>query len=609
MSEYFKPALKAFPTQVGVYRMYDAHGKMLYVGKARNLRKRITQYYQRRLDTKTQVLMAQVGDIQTTVTSDETEAFLLEANLIKEFKPRYNILLRDDKSYPYLYLNTHETFPRLDFYRGAKKAQGQYFGPFPDAGSVRENLALVQKLFKLRQCTDHFFKSRLKPCLQYQIKRCTAPCVGYVDANSYRQQVEEALLFLEGKNEEVINRFRDKMEEASTRQDYETAAAYRDHVAKLRHLQKQQFIVQDQGDIDVVGVSAHLGYVGFEILFVRRGRLIGQKAFFPRMPKDTSIDEALTAFLAQYYLSDLRKDNWPARVLLGEKLKERIWVERALSQKLNQTFRISDQKRLPYKRWQQLANANAKHALLQHLSSQNTVRMQLDALQFACHLPNPIFRLECFDVSHTMGKETVAACVVFAESGFIKSAYRRFNITDVTPGDDYGALSQAVVRRYARLKSGGGDLPDVIVIDGGKGQLRCLATVFEELQISGVVLLAVAKGLGRKRGLETIYRWENARAVRLEAMAEHHPVAMQLLQLVRDEAHRFSVLGHRAKRQKRQITSPLQNIPGIGPGRRRALLRHFGGLQELRKANVDEISKVSGISEKLAQQLYDILHQ
>lgn len=585
--------------------MQDTHGKIIYVGKARNLQKRISSYFRSLLDNKTQAMMSQVASIQTIITASENEALLLEANLIKQIHPRYNVLLRDDKSYPYLYLSTHQKFPRLDFYRGSKSAPGRYFGPFPNAGSVRDNLALIQKLFRLRQCNDTFFKNRTRPCLQYQIKRCTAPCVGYVDEFNYSQQVNDAILFLDGKNHEVVEKLIARMETASQELQYEAAAFYRDQIAQLRRIQKQQFIIGDQGNIDVIGVSQSMGSIGFTILFIRGGRLIGDRAFFPNIPAGTETSTALSAFITQYYLSPARNDDIPERVVLSEPVADRLWIQNALSAELKRKIMIIETQRAPYIAWQRMAKDNAAQALAQHVATKNSVAVKLDALQRALHLPNPLRRIECFDVSHTMGEATVASCVVFTEEGASKKDYRRFNITDITPGDDYAALRQALTRRYTRLKESGSELPDLLIIDGGLGQLRQGAEVLEELQVSGVVLIGVAKGPERKPGHEKLYRWDK----KLEIHLKSDDVALHLIQYIRDEAHRFAITAHRAKRHKGRLESPLQQIEGIGPKRRQQLLKHFGGLQELRKASVTEISQVPGISPVVAQRIYDVLHR
>ncbi|WP_040939716.1 excinuclease ABC subunit UvrC [Coxiella burnetii] len=597
--------LKTLPTGSGVYQMQDAQGKVIYVGKARNLQKRVSSYFRRQLDSKTQAMMAQVQSIQTTITRNENEALLLEASFIKQFRPRYNVLLRDDKSYPYLYLATHQKFPLLDFYRGAKKAPGRYFGPYPNAGSVRENLALIQKLFKLRQCSESFFKNRTRPCLQYQIKRCTAPCVGYVNEQEYRRQVEDAILFFEGKNDQVIIKLTERMEVASENLVFEEAAHYRDQIRQLRRLQKQQIITGGKGNIDIIGIAESNGAIGFAILFIRSGRMIGHKPFFPNTPLGTTLQTALVEFIPQYYLSPLRNGDIPERIVTSEPLEDRLWIQRALSSGLNRKLAITDQKRAPYKQWQAMAALNAAQALSQHLAQKNTFALKLEAIQKSLALPNPIARIECFDISHTLGEATVASCVVFGEEGPIKKDYRRFNISGVTPGDDYGALRQALTRRYVRLKEGEGILPDVLLIDGGMGQLRQAAEVLEELQVSGVILTAIAKGPGRKAGLEKLFVWGRREEIHLPA----DNIAFHLIQQIRDEAHRFAITAHCNRRAKRRVESTLQEIEGIGPKRRQKLLKYFGGLQELQRASIEEIARVPGVSETLAKAIYDACHQ
>lgn len=585
--------------------MFDAKGVVIYVGKAKHLKKRLTSYFRSALDQKTQNLMAQVDAIKTIITANENDALLLEASLIKEYRPRYNVLLRDDKSYPYLYLSTHQRFPRLDFYRGSKIGPGRYFGPFPSAGSVRENLALIQKLFQLRQCQDSFFKNRSRPCLQYQIKRCTAPCVGYVGEAEYQLQVSDAILFLEGKNSAVVERLTLRMESASQQLDYELAAYYRDQVVQLRQMQKQQSIVGGHGDIDIIGCSQSMGEVAVVVLYVRGGRLIGDKIFFPNVPKDVTEIAAVSAFIIQYYLSDIHREDLPEKIILSEPIEDRLWIQNALSQKFGRPMSIIQQERRPYVAWQHMAKTNAKQAIAEYLASKKSIATKLLALQQALQLPNAIRRIECFDISHMMGEATIASCVVFGEAGAIKKDYRRFNITDVTPGDDYGALYQALSRRYTRLKTGEGVLPDLLMIDGGWGQLRQAALVLEELQVSGVILMAIAKGPGRKAGLEKLYLWDKKKEIHLKP----DDVALHVLQYIRDEAHRFAIVAHRAKRGKNRFESPLQTISGIGPKRKKSLINYFGGLQELHKASIAEISQVPGISKSLAKKIFEQLHR
>jgi excinuclease ABC subunit C len=590
----------------GIYQMLDAQGKVLYVGKAKNLKKRVSSYFKKNIaDRKTQALMEQVSDFTVTITQSEDEALLLEANLIKQFRPRYNILLRDDKSYPYLYLSTNQKFPRLDFHRGAKNKPGRYFGPYPSAGAVRDNLALIQKLFKVRQCSDPFFKNRTRPCLQYQIKRCTAPCVGYVSEKDYAKQVENTILFLEGKNEAIMQRLTEQMNTASTDLDYEQAAFYRDLIIRFRKLQTEQCITGGEGDIDIIGVAKEQGQVAIAVLFVRGGRVIGHKTFLPKTPADIDIKTALSEFIPQYYLSPLRGDVLVNRIILSESIEDKDWLQNGLNAALAKKIIITDRKLAKYKQWQRMALINANYALTQHLSAKDNIGIKLEALQKELQMPNPIQRIECFDVSHTMGEATVASCVVYDTDGPKNQNYRRYNIKSITPGDDYAALHQALTRRYTRMKESNAPLPDLIIIDGGKGQLQQAANVLEELQVSGVVLMGIAKGPSRKPGLEELFIYGHTGALQLKPDS----LALHLLQFIRDEAHRFAITAHRNQRGKKRKRSTLEDIPGVGAKRRRALLQHFGGLQQLTQASANEIAKVSGISEQLAQKIYDYFHE
>jgi excinuclease ABC subunit C len=602
-----KTFLKNLTTHPGVYQMRNSAGDVLYVGKARNLKKRVSSYFQRiSTDRKTQSMVQQIAGIEIILTHSENEALLLESNLIKQLKPRYNILLRDDKSYPYLFLSDQEDFPQLDFHRGAKSRKGRYFGPYPSAGSVRETLALLQKLFKIRQCNDHFFRSRTRPCIQYQIKRCTAPCVGYIDKKTYQQNVHYAVLFLEGKNETVIKELADKMEQASAQLDYEQATIYRDQIVNLRQTQERQHISggTENSHVDVIAISQYLDHNCVLVLYVRGGRVIGTKAFFPAAPADSQKEEVLAAFLPQYYLSPHRGHDIPKHIVIGVKLEEKAWIEEALSQALQTKIEIIDQPRGQRRQWLNIAMTNAQHSLQTQVLERSHFVKRLEALQHALNLSSTPQRLECFDVSHTLGEATVASCVVFTTEGPSNKDYRRFNITGLTPGDDYGALKQALVRRYTRLKIGEGRLPDILIIDGGKGQLKQGCDMLEELQISGVILLAIAKGPGRKAGLETIYM--NGRDTPI--LLQPDSPALHIIQQMRDEAHRFAITAHRGQRAKARTKSTLEEIEGVGPKRRRELLRHFGGLQEIKKASIAELAKIPGISLALAERIYNVLH-
>ncbi len=596
---------QGLPTQPGVYQMLNSQGKTIYVGKARNLKRRVSSYFRPRANNvKTAVMMAQVCDIQITITASENEALLLEANLIKKLRPRYNILYRDDKSYPYLYLSADDDFPRLDFYRGTKRLPGQYFGPYPSAGAVRENLALIQKLFKIRQCNNTFFAHRTRPCLQYQIQRCTAPCVSYVSKEAYSEQVHHVLMFFDGKNEEIIADLISKMEQAADIKDYERAAVYRDQIALLRKIQEQQSMVSDTGNIDVLGLAQQLDSVAIVVMFIRNGRVIGNKTFFPQMLLDSTPDEVLSAFIPQYYLNPLHGEEPIEKVVVNHHLPEKNWIENALQENLKRKINIVDKKEALYKQWTTMAETNANYMLNQHLAHHNKLNLQLELLQKTLNLSNNIQRIECFDISHTSGESTVASCVVFNDQGPLTSDYRRFNISNITPGDDYAALKQALSRHYTRIKAEEKPLPDLLIIDGGAGQLKQAQEVLEELQVSGVCLLAVSKGVTRKAGLEQLWLTDQKESLRLP---ENH-LALHLIQSIRDEAHRFAITSHRKRRAKTMTFSSLEQIEGIGPKRRRELLRHFGGLQGLRQASVIDLMRVSGVSEELAKRIFDYFH-
>lgn len=600
-----KQHIPSLPSKPGVYRFLDAERKILYVGKAKDLKKRVSHYFRKNLaDRKTIALMEKAVDVEITITENENQALLLESNLIKEFHPKYNILLRDDKSYPYLFLSTHHDFPRLDFHRGTKKEKGRYFGPYPNAGSVRENLALIQKLFKLRQCRDVFFQHRTRPCLQYQINRCTAPCVNYVSVENYQQQVNDAIQFLEGKNEAVIHSIEKRMQNASENKEYEQAAHWRDVLIRLRKLQAQQFVTGGSGNIDVFGAAENAGKIAIAVVSIRHGQLIGHKTFFPSMAENTSIEEALSAFIPQYYLNPLRESQKIDRIVLSHVITDRAWIQNALQEALQSKLIISDRKTAAFREWQSIAVTNAETELKQHQAEKNNILFKLELLQKVLHLPNLIERIECFDISHTQGELTKASCVVFGADGPIRKAYRQFNIEGVTPGDDYGAMRQALTRRYTKLKTENKILPDVILIDGGKGQLNIAIDVLETLQVSGVILVGVAKGPTRKAGVEKL--WIAGHDAEIDLPMDHP--ARHVIQFIRDEAHRFAITSHRKARSKNRLQSALDQIAGIGKKRKADLLTFFGGLRELKSASSEEIAKVKGISRVLAKFIYEKLH-
>lgn len=595
-----KGYLKTLSSRPGVYRMLNAAGEVIYVGKARNLVKRVSSYFSRTVTTpKTRLLVSQIANIEVTVTHTENEALILENNLIKELHPRYNVLLRDDKSYPYIFLSADQ-FPRLAYHRGAKRAQGRYFGPYPSAGAVRETLNLLQKLFRVRQCEDAFYSNRSRPCLQYQIKRCTAPCVGYVSAEEYADDVRLATLFLEGKDSQVIDELVRQMEVASARLEFERAAQYRDQIASLRRVQERQYVTGSGGDLDVIVSTYEKGVGCVQVVFIRGGHQLGNKTFFPGHTQDTDEAEILAAFLPQYYIGK----QVPTEILVNQPMEDQQLLEEVLSEQAGRRISISHNLRGDRARWVRMAVINAEDALRRHLSSKSGMRQRYEALQDALALDSPPQRLECFDISHTMGEATVASCVVFNDEGALKSDYRRFNIDGITPGDDYAAMHQALTRRYTRLKEGEGKLPDILFIDGGKGQLAEAQKVLEELQVSDVLLVGVAKGAERKAGLETLFLCGQELPTILPADSP----ALHLIQQIRDEAHRFAITGHRQRRAKARRTSTLEGIPGVGPKRRRDLLKQFGGWQEVARAGVDDLLKVKGVSRDLAQKIYDALH-
>lgn len=602
-----KAFLKTLTMRPGVYRMFDAEGSVLYVGKARNLRKRVASYFSRSNQTqKTQALVSQIRYIEVTVTNTESEALLLENNLIKTLQPRYNILLRDDKSYPYIYLSD-DPFPRFGFDRGRRSGKGRYFGPYPSSTAVRESLNLMQKLFPVRQCDNSFFSNRSRPCLQYQIKRCTAPCVGFVDRESYLADVRIATLFLDGKNNQVIDELVQKMEQAAAAMAFERAAQVRDQIANLRRIQERQYVSGDGGECDVVAVATEAGIGCVQVFFIRGGRNLGSKTFFPKNGEGTDGGDLLAAFLAQYYLR--QEGTGTARPIPGEIL---LNLAVADSEVLADTIGTQAGRRVSIRanvrgaraRWVRMAETNAHIALTAHLASKANLLARFEALQEGLKLDAMPQRLECFDISHTMGEATVASCVAFDVDGPVKSDYRRFNIDGITPGDDYAAMHQALTRRFRRLQEGEGQAPDVLFIDGGKGQVTQAYNVLEELAVAGVMVVGVAKGPTRKPGWEQLILSGSDTPIILRPESP----ALHLMQQVRDEAHRFAITGHRQRRGKARRTSSLEAIPGLGPKRRQQLLRQFGGLQEVARAGVEDLSKVHGISRQLAQRIYDALH-
>jgi excinuclease ABC subunit C len=594
-----KSFLKTLTQRPGVYRMLDVEGRVLYVGKARDLKRRVSSYFSRALNRRIQLMVSQIGSIEVTVTHTEAEALILENTLIKALKPRYNILLRDDKSYPYIFLSAEE-FPRLTYHRGAKKEKGRYFGPYPNAGSMRDTLQLMQKLFPVRQCDESFFRNRSRPCLQYQIKRCTAPCVGFISPAEYAEDVADAELFLEGKASRVIDSLVRRMESASQKLEFEQAARFRDQISTLRRIQEKQYVTGERGDLDIIACFTAGGMSCVQVFYVRGGRNLGNKTFFPSNPEEAGDEGIISAFIPQYYLGK----QIPREIVVSHIPDEWELLQEVLSQQAGKSVQIKGRVRGHRSRWLEMAVSNARLALESRLASKAGVQGRLEAVQAALKLDELPQRLECFDISHTGGELTVASCVVFDQNGPLKSDYRRFNIEGIAPGDDYAAMAQVLDRRYTRIQAGEGKLPDILLIDGGKGQLRAAADVLEELAVSDVLLLGVAKGPDRKPGMEQLFLLGRDVPIILPADSP----ALHLIQQIRDEAHRFAITGHRQRRQKQRKTSVLEQIPGVGPKRRQVLLKQFGGLQGIERAGVEDLSRVEGISRHLAEQIYQVFH-
>ncbi|MEO8443555.1 MAG: excinuclease ABC subunit UvrC [Gammaproteobacteria bacterium] len=597
-----KAFLASLTHRPGVYRMLSAAGAVLYVGKARDLRKRVASYFGSKAHLpKTQALMAQSERVEVTVTGTEQDALLLEHNLIKEHRPRFNVVLRDDKSYPWIYVASQQEFPRFEFHRGPRKAAGRFLGPWPSAGAVRETLTQLQKLFRVRQCSDSFFANRTRPCLQYQIQRCTAPCVGLIPAADYRRDVDDAVLFLEGKDGVVLAGLVQRMELASEALDYERAAILRDQIALVRRIQAEQVMAGTGIDeADVLGVHQEQGQACIAAVLIRGGRVLGSRTWFPRITTGTDADEIIGSFIGQHYFNEPP----PAEILVPVQPLDRDVLEASLTARHGHDVRIRHQVRGTRRRWLEMAATNAAQGLSSRIAAGGSLRGQLASLVDALALEEVPRRIECFDISHTGGDETVAACVVFDADGPLKADYRRFNIRDVEPGDDYGAIAQAVERRFARIRRGESPMPDLIFIDGGSGQVERARSVLEEFQLAHLPLIGVSKGRDRRAGEEKLVFPGEAAA---RSLPPDSP-ALHLIQKIRDEAHWFAITGHRQRRAKARTSSSLESIAGLGPLRRRALLREFGGLQGIRQAGVADLARVDGISRQLAQRIYDHLH-
>lgn len=597
-----KPFLANLSQRPGVYRMLAANGEVLYVGKARNLKNRVNTYFTggKAHAAKTMAMVAQIADIEVTATASETEALLLEYNLIKRHRPRYNVTLRDDKSFPYLYITTEQDYPRISFYRGTRKLPGRFFGPYPNARATRETLLLLQKLFLLRPCSDTFFANRSRPCLQYQIKRCSGPCVGLISVEDYKQDVMDAIKVLEGRGAELIDDLARRMEDAAQQLEFERAARLRDQLNGIKAIHSTQSVTRNvTEDIDAVALVSHGGDHCVSIVFVRGGRNLGSSNFFPRAGL-AEAGELLSGFLAQYYLGR----EAPSEILISQPIEDADLLEITLSERLERSVRIRSGVRGVRARWLEMARTNAEIGLNMRRATAATTAEQLQSLAELFGLSAPPKRMECFDVSHTMGERTVASCVVFGPEGPLKSDYRRFNIDGLAPGDDYGAMRQALSRRYARIKKGEAPMPDLLLIDGGPGQLAEAISVLQELEIDGVCVAGVAKGADRRPGQERLFLAGDDQP---RVLPPDSP-ALHLIQRIRDEAHRFAITGHRQRRAKARTHSVLETVPGLGPRKRRELLRQFGGLQGVTRAGIDDLAKVHGIGRRLAQSIYDTLH-
>ena len=580
--------------------MMNAEQTVIYVGKAKDLKKRVSSYFNKNLPSaRTRMMVSQIANIETTVTHTEAEALLLENNLIKSHMPRYNVLFRDDKTYPYIML-TGDKFPQLAFHRGTQRKNNSYFGPFPNAVAVRESIQLLQKVFLLRTCENTVFANRTRPCLQHQIERCTAPCVGLISEEDYRRDVTHATMFLQGREQQVMDELGQKMMAAAEAEEYELAAIYRDRMQSLRQVQAKQFVSDFAvNDADVIACVSHQGEHCVNLVMIRGGRHLGDKSFFPKNAEGGELSDTVQAFLEQHYVAQ----NMPPLIIVGVPI-EVTALEEIFTQQAGRKVKINTNPIGDKRVWMKMAETNAELALQQREAQHANQQVRLNALREALDLPETTERIECFDISHTMGEATVASCVVFDKGNMQNSEYRRYNITGITPGDDYAAMRDALTRRYKKVASGEGKRPDLVFIDGGKGQLGVAVEVMQEVGLADILLVGIAKGEERKPGLEQMFFPDRDAPVGLK---KDHP-GLHLLQQIRDEAHRFAITGHRAKRGKARMHSSLEDIAGIGAKRRKSLLVRFGGLDGVKNASVDELAKVEGISQMLAEKIYQELH-
>ena len=597
--------LKSLTLRPGIYQMYDGEGAILYVGKAKNLKNRVSSYFRKTgLTPKTAALVKRIAKIDVTVTETETEALILEHNLIKQNRPPYNILMRDDKSYPYIFLSDRDKWPRLSFHRGPKKTKGTYFGPFPSVHAVRESMGFLQKIFKVRQCEDVFFKNRSRPCLQHQIKRCTAPCVDLVSKQDYDTDVALTRLYLDGKADKILKQLEVEMEKSAMDLQFEKAAEHRDQISALRTVQAEQMIEKGKGTIDVVAGAVTNGQACVHMLYIRQGRILGSRSYYPKAPLAEKVGELLDEFLPHLYLEGVGRPDLPKEILVNAPVEGSDALCDALKMRVGRNIEIRDSVRGFRAKWIELAERTAEQNLTAKLASKKTIEQRFESLRETVGLEQTPQRLECFDISHSSGEAVVASCVVFDSNGALKSDYRRFNIEGITGGDDYAAMEQAIRRRYTRLMKGEGKLPDILLIDGGKGQIGVAKNVLADLGVVGVMILGVAKGTSRKPGLETLILADEDNRV----IGRPQQAALHLIQQIRDEAHRFAITGHKARRDKKRRTSALEGIAGVGPTRRRDLLKHFGGIVEVKKASVADLMKVDNINKKVAEAIYSSLY-
>ena len=593
--------LKKLTTRPGIYKMLNEKGEIIYIGKAKNLKNRVSSYFKNHTSSiKQRVMVAQVAAIEVTVTHTEGEALLLECQQIKRHRPRYNICLRDDKSFPYIFLSSEQNFPQITIHRGAKSKKGRYFGPYPSSGAVRESLKLLQRLFPIRQCDDTIYNNRTRPCLQHQIGRCTAPCVGLIDKAHYALDVQSTVMFLEGKGSLLIDQLIIKMEQAAANLDFEKAASFRDQITKLRSVLEKHFVSGEKGDVDIIACVSKGNIACLQVFFIRNGQHLGNKVFFPGITEEHNPSAILQAFIPQYYFDK----PVPYELIVSHELEETALLIEVLAGQAKHPVAIASNVRGERLKWLQIAITNAENSLLSKLSDKQGIYARFLSLQEELGCKNIPKRLECFDISHTQGDQTVASCVVFNREGPVKSAYRRFNITGITGGDDYAAIHQAVFRRFKRLKQGEHEAPDILFIDGGKGQVHEAQKALAELDINNVMIVGVSKGPARKAGME-----------KLILVDQDHPLdvapsagGLLLIQNIRDEAHRFAITGHRMRRGKASRESILESISGLGVKRRQVLLKQFGGLQGISSASIDALCSVEGISRQLAQRIYELFH-